>query len=125
MTTSIETSLEKSAETSTDANLAQGAIESVQERVSTRVLFKWPGALKKRFGLPERFSFPGGDLMELLESVESSHAGFLEKVTEADGALRPYLRIYVNSRVVDPSKAKETSIQEGDTVLLLLSLAGG
>jgi hypothetical protein len=61
MTTSIETSLEKSAETSTDANLAQGAIESVQERVSTRVLFKWPGALKKRFGLPERFSFPGSN----------------------------------------------------------------
>jgi sulfur-carrier protein len=70
----------------------------------------------------------GATLSELIENLESRHPGIRERLVEAkDGGadLRRFVNVYVNEEDVRFTGGLETSIDEGDQVVVLPAVAGG
>jgi sulfur-carrier protein len=73
----------------------------------------------------------GTTLSEVIEDLESNHPGIKERLVEAkDGAdgpgdLRRFVNVYVNDEDVRFTGGLETSVKDGDQVVVLPAVAGG
>ena len=70
----------------------------------------------------------GTTLSEVIENLESNHPGIRERLIEAkDGqsALRRFVNVYVNDEDVRFTGGLETSVTDGDQVVVLPAVAGG
>jgi molybdopterin synthase sulfur carrier subunit len=66
----------------------------------------------------------GGSLAELIENLETSHPGIKERLV--DGAeLRRFVNVYVNDEDVRFTGGLDTSLSDGDQVVVLPAVAGG
>jgi molybdopterin converting factor small subunit len=66
----------------------------------------------------------GGTLSEVIENLESSHPGIKERLI--DGVdLRRFVNVYVNDEDVRFTGGLETSVNDGDQVVVLPAVAGG
>jgi molybdopterin converting factor small subunit len=66
----------------------------------------------------------GGSLSELIDDLESSHPGIKERLV--DGAeLRRFVNVYVNDEDVRFTGGLDTSLSDGDQVVVLPAVAGG
>ena len=66
----------------------------------------------------------GGSLSELIENLESSHPGLKDRLIE-NGELRRFVNVYVNDEDVRFTGSLETSLKDGDQVVVLPAVAGG
>lgn len=66
----------------------------------------------------------GASVAELIESLESAHAGIKERLLD-DGAVRRFVNIYVNDEDIRFTGGLETATSDGDTVVILPAVAGG
>jgi sulfur-carrier protein len=66
----------------------------------------------------------GSTLRELLDDLESRHAGLSGRVVEG-GALRRFVNVYVNDEDVRFTGGLDTPVAEGDSVTILPAVAGG
>ena len=53
------------------------------------------------------------------------HKGLRERLVDADGNLRSYVRIFVNDEDVRFLDDKQTTLKPGDTVAIVPAIAGG
>ena len=70
----------------------------------------------------------GATLSELIEDLESNHPGLKERLVEAkDGQpdLRRFVNVYVNDEDVRFTGGLDTSLSDGDQVVVLPAVAGG
>jgi molybdopterin synthase sulfur carrier subunit len=71
----------------------------------------------------------GSTLSELIEHLETNHPGIKERLIEAkeDGQsdLRRFVNVYVNDEDVRFTGGLETSVSDGDQVVVLPAVAGG
>jgi molybdopterin converting factor small subunit len=70
----------------------------------------------------------GGTLSEVIEDLETNHPGIKERLVEAtDGQsdLRRFVNVYVNDEDVRFTGGLETSVSDGDQVVVLPAVAGG
>jgi molybdopterin synthase sulfur carrier subunit len=70
----------------------------------------------------------GATLSELIENLEAKHPGIKERLVEAKGDatdLRRFVNVYVNEEDVRFTGGLDTSIGEGDQVVVLPAVAGG
>ena len=70
----------------------------------------------------------GGTVAELVESLESAHAGIKDRLVEAkdDGlAVRRFVNVYVNDEDIRFTGGLDTALSDGDTVVILPAVAGG
>jgi molybdopterin synthase sulfur carrier subunit len=70
----------------------------------------------------------GATLAELIEDLESNHPGIKERLVEAkDGQsdLRRFVNVYVNDEDVRFTGGLDTSVSDGDHVVVLPAVAGG
>jgi molybdopterin synthase sulfur carrier subunit len=70
----------------------------------------------------------GATLAELIEDLESNHPGIKERLVEAkDGQndLRRFVNVYVNDEDVRFTGGLDTSVKDGDQVVVLPAVAGG
>ena len=73
----------------------------------------------------------GETLSEVIENLESNHPGIKERLVEArpggDGEsdLRRFVNVYVNDEDVRFTGGLETSVSDGDQVVVLPAVAGG
>ncbi|MEP7089106.1 MAG: MoaD/ThiS family protein [Nocardioidaceae bacterium] len=70
----------------------------------------------------------GGTLSELIEDLESNHPGLKDRLVEAkDGRsdLRRFVNVYVNDEDVRFTGGLDTSVTDGDQVVVLPAVAGG
>jgi sulfur-carrier protein len=66
----------------------------------------------------------GATLSEVIENLEGSHPGIKERLL--DGAdLRRFVNVYVNDEDVRFTGGLETSVNDGDQVVVLPAVAGG
>jgi molybdopterin synthase sulfur carrier subunit len=66
----------------------------------------------------------GATLSEVIENLEGSHPGIKERLI--DGAdLRRFVNVYVNDEDVRFTGGLETSVNDGDQVVVLPAVAGG
>jgi len=66
----------------------------------------------------------GSTISEVIDDLESRHAGIRERLLEA-GDLRRFINVYVNDEDVRFLGGLETAVKDGDTVVILPAVAGG
>jgi sulfur-carrier protein len=66
-----------------------------------------------------------GTISELLDQLDQRYPGFRSQVITEEGKLHRFVNVYVNDEDARYLDKLETQVQEGDTVSLLPSVAGG
>jgi molybdopterin synthase sulfur carrier subunit len=67
----------------------------------------------------------GATVRQALEKLGRQCPGVLERVIGADGALRPFVNVYVGSNDVRTLQGLETRLDEGAVLSIVPAVAGG
>jgi MoaD family protein len=66
----------------------------------------------------------GSTLAELIDDLESRHAGLRDRLVD-DKGLRRFVNVYLNDEDVRFLGGLDTSVKDGDNVTVLPAVAGG
>jgi molybdopterin converting factor small subunit len=83
-----------------------------------------PTILRTYTGGAKAVDSSGTTLAEVIDAVDSGHPGIKDRLVEA-GDLRRFINVYVNDEDVRFLSGLETSIKDGDVVVVLPAVAGG
>ena len=86
---------------------------------------KIPPVLRSAVGGEKEVDTGGASVGEVLQSLAQSHPGTAEQLFSGDGDLNRYVNVYVNDEDVRVLDGLDTSVAEGDTVVILPAMAGG
>jgi molybdopterin synthase sulfur carrier subunit len=87
-----------------------------------------PTILRTYTGGEKAVEASGSTLSELIDDLESNHPGIKERLIEAkDGQddLRRFVNLYVNDEDVRFTGGLDTTLSDGDQVVVLPAVAGG
>lgn len=87
-----------------------------------------PRALGERVGCPKTLELDEsglGDLGALIRHLDGRFPGIWSAFTEADGALRPHLAVYVGRQDARQSGGLNTPLEAGADVWFLEAVSGG
>jgi len=84
-----------------------------------------PGPLRSLTGGAAEVDVEAADVGALIEGLESRHKGIKDRLCDAEGNLRSYVRLFVNDEDVRFLQAKATPLRAGDTVAIVPAIAGG
>jgi len=83
-----------------------------------------PTILRTYTGGEKAVTGQGGTLSELIDDLESNHPGLKDRLIEGED-LRRFVNVYVNDEDVRFTGGLETSVDDGDQVVVLPAVAGG
>ena len=83
-----------------------------------------PTILRQYTGGEKAVDASGGTLAELIDDLESRHAGLRARLID-DRGLRRFVNVYLNDEDVRFLGGLETSVKDGDNVTVLPAVAGG
>jgi MoaD family protein len=83
-----------------------------------------PTILRTYTGGEKAVEATGTTLEELIDDLESNHAGIKDRLIE-DGELRRFVNVYVNDEDVRFTGGLGTELSDGDQVVVLPAVAGG
>jgi MoaD family protein len=66
----------------------------------------------------------GASLGDVIDNLETNHPGIKERLVENDD-LRRFINVYVNDEDVRFTGGLDTSLSDGDAVVILPAVAGG
>ena len=81
--------------------------------------------LRKLTGNQSEVQAEAATVAELVDNLESAHAGIKEKLLDESGDIRRYVNIYVNDEDIRFLDGKDTSLRDGDSVSIVPAIAGG
>ena len=84
-----------------------------------------PTPLRKLTQNQAEVQIDAGSVSELVDSLESAHAGIREKLVDDGGDIRRYVNIYVNDEDIRFLDGKDTALSDGDSVSIVPAIAGG
>jgi len=84
-----------------------------------------PTPLRKLTGNQSEVQAEAATVAELVDNLESAHAGIKEKLLDEGGDIRRYVNIYVNDEDIRFLDGKDTSLRDGDSVSIVPAIAGG
>ncbi|MET0554255.1 MAG: MoaD/ThiS family protein [Vicinamibacteria bacterium] len=84
-----------------------------------------PSPLRPLTGGAQEVQVEAGSVAALIDGLESAHKGLRDKLVDADGNLRSYVRIFVNDEDVRFLDDKQTALKPGDQVSIVPAIAGG
>ena len=84
-----------------------------------------PPVLRPSVGGEREVSADGSNVGEVLHSLVDTHSETQEQIFGADGDLNRYVNVYLNDEDVRVLQGLDTSVAEGDTVVILPAMAGG
>lgn len=61
----------------------------------------------------------------LLDTVAADHEPLIQRIRTRDGALRPYVNIFVRQTDIRELDGLDTALHDGDEVIVMPSVAGG
>ncbi|MEO0458250.1 MAG: MoaD/ThiS family protein [Cyanobacteria bacterium P01_A01_bin.114] len=67
----------------------------------------------------------GGNIVELLNTLEGNYPGIKARLCDDQGELRRFVNFYVNSEDIRFLDGKETALKDGDEVSIVPAVAGG
>lgn len=65
------------------------------------------------------------DVQEALAALGAAHEGLLARVLAPEGALRPFVNVFVDSRNIRSLDGLATSLADGDIIAIIPAVAGG
>ena len=84
-----------------------------------------PTILRTYTGGEKAVEGKGDTLADLIDDLESRHAGIKGRLITEEGALHRFVNIYVNDEDVRFLGSLETPLKDGDSVTVLPAVAGG
>ena len=84
-----------------------------------------PGPLRPLTGGAAEVEVEARDVGGLIEALEARHRGIRERLLDASGELRSYVRVFVDDRDVRTLHGKATALAPGATVAIVPAIAGG
>ncbi|MEM9806431.1 MAG: MoaD/ThiS family protein [Cyanobacteria bacterium P01_D01_bin.56] len=67
----------------------------------------------------------GGNIVGLLDTLETKFPGIKARLCNDEGELRRFVNFYVNSEDIRFLDGKETALKDGDEVSIVPAVAGG
>jgi sulfur-carrier protein adenylyltransferase/sulfurtransferase len=84
-----------------------------------------PAALRQFAGGSSRIEVEAKTAGEALERLSSQHAELRRHLYDDKNALRSFVNVYVNDEDIRHQSGAETPVKEGDTLMIVPSIAGG
>jgi molybdopterin synthase sulfur carrier subunit len=84
-----------------------------------------PPVLRPSVGGEREVSADGSNVGEVLDSLASAHPDTRGQLFGESGELNRYVNVYLNDEDVRVLDGLETSVAEGDTLVILPAMAGG
>ncbi|MDZ7896967.1 MAG: hypothetical protein U5N85_02905 [Arcicella sp.] len=91
----------------------------------THVKIKFPNQFGQYISYIDNLEFEGNKINDFINSLDETYGDVRERIFESDGRVRPYINLFVGSKNIESLDGVNTKINNGDTVALLLSRAGG
>jgi sulfur-carrier protein len=86
---------------------------------------KIPPVLRASVGGEKELGASGANVGEVLRDLASSHPATKEQLFSAEGELNRYVNVYLNDEDVRVLDGLDTTVAEGDTLVILPAMAGG
>lgn len=67
----------------------------------------------------------GSDVASALGALGERYAGLLERILDEEGAVRPFVNVFVGSTNLRELDGLRTELREGDVLSILPAIAGG
>jgi molybdopterin synthase sulfur carrier subunit len=86
---------------------------------------KIPPVLRESVGGEKEVSAAGESVGEVLRSLSDAHPQTQSQIFSPDGDLNRYVNVYLNDEDVRVLEGLDTSVGDGDTLVILPAMAGG
>ncbi len=86
---------------------------------------KIPPVLRASVGGEREVSADGGNVGEVLRALAEAHPATREQLFSAEGELNRYVNVYLNDEDVRVLDGLDTTVGDGDTLVILPAMAGG
>ena len=84
-----------------------------------------PPVLRAAVGGQREISATGANVGEILRSVVEEHPDTQTQLFNSDGELNRYVNVYLNDEDVRVLDGLDTTVGDGDTLVILPAMAGG
>ena len=84
-----------------------------------------PGPLRSLTGGANEVEVEASDVASLIEALEARHKGFRDRLYDAEGQLRSYIRIFINDEDARTLGQAKAALKPGDRVAIVPAIAGG
>jgi molybdopterin synthase sulfur carrier subunit len=84
-----------------------------------------PAPLRSLTGGADEVSVEAADVAGLIEALDGKHKGLKDRLCDASGELRAYVRVFLNEEDIRFLEGKKTPLKAGDTVAIVPAIAGG
>ncbi len=84
-----------------------------------------PPVLRPKTGGAPEVEAGGANVGEVLRNLTGEHPQTAEQLFGDDGELNRYVNVYLNDEDVRVLDGLDTSVKDGDTVVILPAMAGG
>jgi sulfur-carrier protein len=88
-------------------------------------VIKIPPVLRASVGGAKEVEASGDNIGEVLRSLADRHPATESQLFAEDGELNRYVNVYLNDEDVRVLEGLDTSVSEGDTIVILPAMAGG
>jgi len=89
------------------------------------VIVRVPTTLRTLTAGESEVAVEGATVSEVLESLESAHPGFRERILDGEGNLRRFVNVFVSDDDVRFIDGLASPVPEGETVSIVPAVAGG
>ena len=86
---------------------------------------KIPPVLRNSVGGEKEVGASGASVGEVLRDLASAHPATESQLFSPEGELNRYVNVYLNDEDVRVLQGLDTSVSEGDTLVILPAMAGG
>ena len=97
----------------------------IANRSVPRVTLLIPAALRMHCDGVDAIELDAATVRAALAAAGARHGSLLQYVLTRDGTLRPFVKIFVRSNDVRDLDGLDTPLGDGDTVMIVPSVAGG
>jgi molybdopterin converting factor small subunit len=86
---------------------------------------KIPPVLRPSVGGEKEVQADGGNVGEVLRSLAGDHPATESQLFSGEGTLNRYVNVYLNDEDVRVLDGLDTTVSDGDTLVILPAMAGG
>ncbi|MGH2764006.1 MAG: ubiquitin-like small modifier protein 1 [Thermoleophilaceae bacterium] len=86
---------------------------------------KIPPVLRASVGGAREVEAAGGNVGEVLRALAGQHPSTESQIFSEGGELNRYVNVYLNDEDVRVLEGLDTTVSEGDTIVILPAMAGG